>query len=220
MTGNMLGNYGIELIAAAVLASFGAAAWLASKRRKDLERFAAASGLAFEPSAEAVTGLPHERGGFPARGGCTKKNLLRTAGPGGGEMLFFDYSYTTGGGKNRRTRRFGAAMLLGAPAGLPAFELRPENLLDRVAEMAGFGDIDLPQFPAFSKAYRLTGEDREGLLKLFSSGPAALLEGRRGLILSGGGGRITLLRKGYVGAAEYPGFIEEARAVFTSFLSN
>jgi hypothetical protein len=135
-------------------------------------------------------------------------------------MLFFDYSYTTGSGKNRRTHRFGVAMLAGAPQGLPAFELRPENFLDRLIEMAGFRDIDLPQFPVFSKAYRLTGEDAEGLTRVFSAGPAALLEGRGGLMMNGGAGRLTMMRKGYVSAADYPGFIEEARAVFTSFLSN
>ncbi len=213
-------NYGMEIIVAVLLAAFGIAAWFSYKRRKDLERFAASNGLSFDPSASAVTDLPYERASLFDRGKHTKKNLIRAAGPGGGEMYFFDYSYTTGSGKNSRTRRFAVAMLTGAPAGIPAFELRPENFLDRVIEMAGFRDIDLPQFPVFSKAYRLTGEDREGLVKLFSAGPAALLEGRRGFVIKGGGGRLTLLRKGYVSAAGYPGFIEEARAVFTSFLSN
>lgn len=206
--------------AAAALAVFGLVAWVSRKRRKDLEGFAAANGLSFDPSAAAVADPPYGESPLFGRGGSAKKNLLRTAGPGGGEMFFFDYSYTTGSGKNRRTHRFGVAMLTGAPQGLPAFELRPENFLDRLIEMAGFRDIDLPQFPGFSKAYRLTGEDAEGLARVFSAGPAALLEGRRGLIMNGGAGRLTLMRKGYVSAAEYPGFIEEARAVFTSFLSN
>ncbi|MDQ7774257.1 MAG: hypothetical protein RDU13_12145 [Elusimicrobiales bacterium] len=215
-----MSNYGVEIIVAAVLAAFGVAAWFSYKRRKDLERFAAANGLSFDPSASAVAGLPYGRGSLFDRGRHARKNLIRAAGPGGGEMYFFDYSYTTGSGKNSRTYRFGVAMLAGAPASLPAFELRPENFLDRIAEMAGFRDIDLPQFPVFSKAYRLTGEDAEGLTRIFSAGPAALLEGRRGLMMNGGAGRLTLMRKGYVSAADYPGFIEEARAVFTSFLSN
>jgi hypothetical protein len=217
---NLMANHAVAVIITAVLAAFGAAAWFSYKRRKDLERFAAANGLSFDPSASAVADLPYGESPLFGHGGRTKKNLLRSAGPGGGEMFFFDYSYTTGSGKNRRTHRFGVAMLTGAPQGLPAFELRPENFLDRLIEMAGFRDIDLPQFPGFSKAYRLTGEDAEGLTRVFSAGPAALLEGRRGLMMNGGAGRLTLMRKGYVGAADYPGFIEEARAVFTSFLSN
>ncbi len=68
--------------------------------------------------------------------------------------------------------------------------------------MAGFGDIRLPRFPASSKTRRLTGRDAEGLARVFSARPAAPL------------------RKGYIRTADLPGFIEEAREVFTSFLSN
>lgn len=216
----LLQEHGLWIGVSFFAAMLALAAWSSWKRRKDLERFALANGMSFDPSASAVAGLPGGGGGLFDRGRHTRKNLIRAAGPGGGEMYFFDYSYTTGSGKNRRTHRFGVAMLAGAPQGLPAFELRPENFLDRLIEMAGFRDIDLPQFPVFSKAYRLTGEDAEGLTRVFSAGPAALLEGRGGLVMNGGAGRLTMMRKGYVSAADYPGFIEEARAVFTSFLSN
>lgn len=220
MMGDLLAGNAAELVIAGVLAAFAFAAWSSRKRRKDLERFALANGMSFDPSASAVAGLPGGGGGLFDRGRHTRRNLIGTAGPGGGEMYFFDYSRTTGSGKNRRTRRYAVAMLTGAPAGIPAFELRPENFLDRFIELAGFRDIDLPQFPVFSRAYRLTGEDAEGLARVFGAGPAALLEGRGGLMMNGGAGKLTLMRGGHVGAADYPGFIEEARAVFTSFLSN
>lgn len=215
----LLADHGVALIVTAVLVFFGVAAWLAHKRRKELEAFAAANGFIFDPHAGALDGLEDSGLPFFRRWSSTKSNLLRTSGPGGGEMLFFDYSYSTGHGKRRRNRRFAAA-IMEVSAGIPSFELRPENFLDSLIEMAGFKDIDLPQFPGFSRAYRLTGDDQDGLSKLFSSGPAAFLEGRRGLIMNGGGRRLALIRRGHVAVRDYPGFIEEARAVFTSFPSN
>lgn len=51
---------------------------------------------------------------------------------------------------------------------LPQFTLGPENLFTRIGEVLGFQDIDFPDDPSFSSAYRLKGWDAAQVQSLFT----------------------------------------------------
>jgi hypothetical protein len=50
---------------------------------------------------------------------------------------------------------------------LPGFSLRPENFMDKIANVAGYEDINFDQFPTFSKTYRLNSNQVNDIHDLF-----------------------------------------------------
>jgi hypothetical protein len=72
---------------------------------------------------------------------------------------------------------------------IPAFELRPENILDKLVAAAGGVDVDFPQHPKFSSAYRLLCEDEDQAVirRMFAGGLCALFERERGWTVGGQG---------------------------------
>ncbi|MGQ0509364.1 MAG: hypothetical protein ACT4P9_02015 [Betaproteobacteria bacterium] len=62
----------------------------------------------------------------------------------------------------------------------PTFSLQPSNkMLDMVARMSGYADVDFPSHPAFSSAYLLTGTSPPAIRRLFEHAPLLDLLGRR-----------------------------------------
>jgi len=51
---------------------------------------------------------------------------------------------------------------------LPDFYLRPENISDKIAAKFGFNDIDIEQYPEFSKKYYLLGKNKAEVLSFFT----------------------------------------------------
>lgn len=96
------------------------------------------------------------------------------------DWLVFDYRYSVGSGKNQATYRQTVGAFLCRGRNLPAFKLAPQDLLDWVAVRFGGQDIDFPQDPAFSKAYRLRGDDEAAVRDFFSVGGTQYLAARPG----------------------------------------
>lgn len=53
------------------------------------------------------------------------------------------------------------------PENIPTFVLNKENLLDRVAALAGFQDISFNRYPDFSRRFKLQGEDAQDIRRFF-----------------------------------------------------
>jgi MFS superfamily sulfate permease-like transporter len=53
--------------------------------------------------------------------------------------------------------------VLTLPIELPEMVLEKENVINRALELAGFGDIELEEFPAFSRKFVLQGPDEEAI---------------------------------------------------------
>ncbi len=53
------------------------------------------------------------------------------------------------------------------PAAIPKFTMDKENLLHRVAHLAGFDDIHFPKHPDFSKAFELKSDETEKVMQFF-----------------------------------------------------
>lgn len=82
-------------------------------------------------------------------------------------VRIFDYSYTTGSGKNRSTTSKTVLLIESEEFNLPGFNMTPENFLSKLGSMLGFRDINFETHPDFSKKYYLKGEDEESIRRVF-----------------------------------------------------
>ena len=203
------------LFAAVAVVLFAVSTWWERKRRRALEAFAAARGFTFV--ADAPGGLPATYARLePFDRGRSRLawNLVsgRTAagGPAGGEIHWqmFDYRYTTGSGKNKKTHRFGvvAARLPGVAA-LPRIAIRPEGVLDRIAGFVGFDDIDF-ESEAFSRRYHVKSEDRRRVFDLIHPRMMDYLMGLPDFHWQLWGPFVVITRSGRYGADELPPVME------------
>ncbi|MDX5324983.1 MAG: SulP family inorganic anion transporter, partial [Bacteroidota bacterium] len=87
------------------------------------------------------------------------------------------------------------AALVNLGVHVPSFTLDRENLLDRVGHLAGFQDIDFPEFPEFSRSYALRGEHPEQLRKWFDDLLLTFLEQQHVYHIMGGGKDILIFEK-------------------------
>ncbi|MBX3423269.1 MAG: hypothetical protein KF752_17055 [Pirellulaceae bacterium] len=84
-------------------------------------------------------------------------------------LTLFDYHYTSGSGKNRRTVRQTVAWVASPTLKLPEFRLSPEGLLDRLGDLLFKSDIDFQDDPEFSKRFLLTGPDQPAIGQFFDA---------------------------------------------------
>jgi hypothetical protein len=86
---------------------------------------------------------------------------------GGLRVSVFDYRY--GSGKNSVTLTM---TCFSQDAELPPFELRPENIFDKIGDAITHSDIDFDSHPEFSRRYHLRSPDENRARMLF--GPSLL----------------------------------------------
>jgi hypothetical protein len=86
----------------------------------------------------------------------------------GTEVMIFDYRYTVGGGKSPSTHSQTVICLRSDRLNLPAFSLRPENVLHRIGSVFGYQDIDFSESPAFSEKYLLRGPNEQAIRGVFN----------------------------------------------------
>jgi hypothetical protein len=85
-------------------------------------------------------------------------------------VFIFDYHYDRGGKYSSTYSQTVIAHKISSKDGfqLPKFTCKPERFYHRFADMFGLKDIDFKQYPEFSKAYRLIGEDTDSVRKIFN----------------------------------------------------
>ncbi len=151
---------GIVILVILVMAFFvGWHLWATNQRRKELSAWAAAKGLRFDPDRDG--GLDDRFPHFKClRRGHSRhaRNVMRGE-LDGTPITAFDYHYTTGHGKNRRTHRFSAVIVTSDLPLLPLL-IRPENLLDKVGEFFGADDIDF-ESAEFSRKFFVKAQDKK-----------------------------------------------------------
>jgi hypothetical protein len=94
----------------------------------------------------------------------------------GFDASLFDYWYTTGGGKSSHTWTQ-TVVAFTQDLWMPVFELRPEGVLDRVADVFTHKDIDFDSNPEFSRRYLLRGAEVDRVRELFAPPLLTFLEG-------------------------------------------
>ena len=156
---------GIFLVIIAIIAI---SAVCESQRRKKIQQAATDLGFGFEKTCPP-----------PAEMGCGHLNLFdkgrhrhcKNALTGKLEdvhVSLFDYRYTTGHGKHKRTHHQTVATFQLPTPRFPAFELVRENFLHKIGQAFGYQDIDFDDFPEFSKRYLLRGRDETAIRAFFT----------------------------------------------------
>jgi hypothetical protein len=112
------------------------------------------------------------------------------------EVILFDYRYTTGSGKNKTTHHQTVGFFQSDGLVLPEFVARPENLFNKIGQVFGYQDIDLPMHPEFSRRYILRGVDESGIRDFFTADVARFFEANPGLSVEAKPDRFILYRPG------------------------
>lgn len=159
------------------------------KRREALQAIAPRIGFAFDP--KPLQQVPF--GGFNFRlfeQGHSRKlyNLLSQNRSDGTQIAIFDYKYTVGRGKNRRTyaQTVFAAQVTITSFYLPKFRLDPEvSWVHGIGKLFGLKDINFERYPKFSKLYLLRGDDEVQIRMRFHGGILEWLEQHPNLCAEG-----------------------------------
>jgi hypothetical protein len=176
------------LFIALIIASVCGIVYLLKKRRQDLELVARQLKLDFFPKGDDSIGPMLSNLEFFMYGeSCDVSNLMRGQVKRNGKpvtVAIFDYSYmicmsrstefsfnedSVSINSSSDTKNFGQTVLVfyDESLDLPGFSLRPEHLWDKLANFAGYEDINFDRFPDFSKGYRLLSNQVDDIRSLF-----------------------------------------------------
>ena len=140
------------------------------QRTAAMRELARQMGFEFQETSEGVPGpIPADLHLFRQGSSSASRDILH-GDIGRYEVWSFDFTYRTQSGNNQKhavTQSVAALRRNGRE--LPAFELRPENVLHRIGQAFGYQDIDIPEDEGFSKRYLLRGEDETAVRTLFPS---------------------------------------------------
>lgn len=144
-------------------------------------------------------------------------NVLR--GESEEETVFvFDYRYSVGSGKHKRTYKQTVVAFQSPQLNLPRFEMAPESFLHRLGELFGRQDIDFDDHPQFSRRYQLRGDDEQQVRQLFAPPLREYLEGTTQLCLQGERATLIVFRHGRrVPAGELKEVLREAYHIYAFF---
>jgi tetratricopeptide (TPR) repeat protein len=123
------------------------------------------------------------------------RNIIEVPEANGVRVTLFDYTYVIGHGKQSRTYSQTVTRVQSPRLQLPAFELRPEGILLKIAQSLGMRDIDFEGSPTFSKMYLLRGQDEAAIRLTFSPALLQYCEQNRGLWISGVGDMLWIHRE-------------------------
>ena len=160
---------------------------------------------AFQTEAEAM-GLQFNSDGSEASnrfsefrlmniGRSRKAQNLISGDAGDVKISIFDYLYTTGSGKNRRTTRQTIVALESTGINAPSFSMRRQgSFFDKIGKFFGGQDIDFESHPMFSEMFVLQGPDEDAVRRFFTPALLTFFETKVGHSIEGGLGKIILYK--------------------------
>ena len=190
-----------------------------TRRTMDMQNLATNLGFDFSAAPPPGFELPSLPLINRADRGAGAMNFVLPRRQGRVPLLFCDLKLQSSGSKGRlRTRYVTVALADYGTDFLPAFELKPETLLDKADQLLGTPDLDLDWAREFSSKFVLTGPDGAALRAFFTPPRTAALESRPGVVLQGAGRRLLISLPGPAGCREleqeeYSAFLEEAGAL-------
>lgn len=179
------------ILAIAVLVAICLSLFLEKKRTKDLRIASQSSGFTFWESADSSVvkaQLDVFRYGYDHKFFNVAEKQVN-----GRKLTIFDYSYSTGAGRDRHSLVQTMAVI-DLDRVLPVFSICPENFLTKLAEkFSGAKDINFPSNPIFSKMYILKGDDEAGIRRVFSPGILSFFEQQQkpNFVLESGQGQLV-----------------------------
>jgi len=173
---------GIIILAILAVAAIALALYGGAQRRKKMAAYAAKRGLSFSPDKDRD--MDERYSGFRClrRGHSRFARNVMSGELDGMRVTAFDYQYTTGSGKHRRTHRF-SAVITRSPIPLKPLFLRRERAFDKVTEFFGMDDIDF-ESAEFSRTFFVKSADKrwaydvihQGMMDHLLAGPRLSLE--------------------------------------------
>ena len=114
---------------------------------------------------------------------------------GDDHLAVFDYRYSTGSGKNQRTRSQTVVLLPSATRSLPDLQMAPENPVTRLAEKFGFQDIDIDSSPEFSRRYVVRGKDEQAIRAALAARATSYFAAHEGWTVEVRSGTLAIYRE-------------------------
>ena len=209
----------VGLLVLAIAAIFAVFIYFDRKRSAALESRARILGFTFRRKAtledkqltagSSLTTLGHSR---------HVRNVIELPETDGERMTLFDFSYVIGSGKSSRNYQQTVTRVQSPKLNLPAFDMRPEGVLLKIAQSLGMKDIDFAEAPTFSRMYTLRGQDEAAIRSLFTPELLRFCEANRGLWISGAGNLLWFHRENRrVKAPELDAFVHASRETFSLF---
>ncbi|MEZ6134522.1 MAG: hypothetical protein R3C53_06400 [Pirellulaceae bacterium] len=138
-----------------------------NKRKKAIEAAATELGLAFTPGLTSADQNLFQQFGLSQIGHSRAATLATVADSGELRLILFDYTYTTGSGKQKQTRQYHVVMATSQTLDLPKFSLSPESFFHRLGDFFGYKDIDFEDDETFSNQFLLKGDDESAIREFF-----------------------------------------------------
>ena len=113
-------------------------------------------------------------------------------------MTLADLDYHEGALITRESHH-STMVLLALPASIPSFVMEKELLLDRVAHLAGFRDIDFKMHPDFSRSFKVKGQDRDALHRFFDDELIEFFQSNKAFHLESNGEALLIFEKERLG---------------------
>ena len=164
------------------------------KRTEALQAEADAMGLQFNSDGSDAL---HSFSGFKLMNvGRSRRALNLISGDAGDvKISIFDYRYTTGSGKNKRTSIQTVVALESAGIAAPAFSMRQQSgFLDKIGKLFGGQDIDFEGHPKFSEMFVLQGPDEDAIRSFFTPALLTFFETKVGHSIEGLQGKMLLYK--------------------------
>jgi hypothetical protein len=138
-----------------------------------------------------------------------------------GDLKVSVFDYTHGNGKSSETRTLTS---FSQSAELPPFELRPENIFDKIGDVLTQNDIDFDSHPEFSRRYHLRTPDETRIRMLFNPSLLTYLEqippDQKWHVESSGTSLIIYRHRYPARATEIPTLLNETTAIAKTILTN
>lgn len=137
------------------------------------------------------------------------KNIMKGEA-GGLQTTILDHFYKIGSGKDAQRYHQSVLIFEQPDLPMPSFQLRPENLGDKIKSVFGRKDIDFDDSPEFSKQYYLVGANEKEVRNLFSPRLRSFLVRNQGWYLEANGNYLLLFRAGHrVKPPQMTAFLQE-----------
>ncbi len=111
-------------------------------------------------------------------------------------MVIFDFRYIVGSGSGTREYKQTCVMAQSDLLSIPAFEISPEGMLQKIAGLFGYQDINFDDDTNFSEAFKLTGPDVDKIRAFFTAKRRQEVLCERQIILEGNGDQFIFHQTG------------------------
>jgi hypothetical protein len=166
------------------------------RRRESLRNAARRMGLSYEEKVSGVPEVPLESLRLFGSGRARQASSVLRGHAEGFDLVAFDWKYTTGSGSSSSQHRVTVCAFPLPGRGLPAFELRPENVFHRIGSALGMQDIDFDAHPEFSRKNLLRGSDEAAVRELFRGPILRHFERHAGWCVEADGDWLVVYRSG------------------------